>query len=144
MAKVTVYNDVAGLNASLRSLDKLASAHLRDASVVIAADIASKAQGAASSVGGVAKLVGPTIRATRDRIPVVTMGGNARTPSGRGAIGDLIWGAEFGGGSRPATMQFKPWLGHTGYFLWPTVRGDSTWIQQQYSNALGDALDEMP
>lgn len=40
--------------------------------------------------------------------------GSARTP--------FALGAEFGGGARPTTRQFRPHLGQTGYFLYPTIR----------------------
>ncbi len=146
----TTYRNVAGLNQALRKLPKIASAKLRDASVSIAAAEASRARSLALRVGGVARLVEPTIKATRDRVPVIKMGDtrmipgrNARPNSANQTIGNLIWGAEFGGGKRPTTTQFKAHLGHTGYFLWPTIRHDSDEIDATYSEALADALAVM-
>lgn len=152
MAKVKGFTTIEGLNAALRMLPKEASAKLRDASVDIAADIASEASGRARSQGGAASLVAPSIRATRDRVPVVKMGGSTRLPaSGNGwarsrggarqTIGDVIWGAEFGGGARPTTLQFQPHRGRTGYFLWPTVRDNNRDIHERYSDALLKALE---
>lgn len=80
MAKMTVYNNVAGLNRALRKLPKEATAELRHASVDIAQAVAQEAADTARGEGGVASLVAPTIRATRDRVPVVKMGGATRLP----------------------------------------------------------------
>lgn len=156
MAKTVTFYQVAGLNRALRALPKTASANLRDASQAIADKVAKDAAGAATSQGGLAAIVAPTIRSGRDRVPVVKMGSSARLPTSgdgwtrqrlgqRQTIGDVIWGAEFGGGKRPTTRQFLPWRGNdtgAGYFLWPTVRGDRDFIEKEYGDAILDAIDE--
>lgn len=145
MAKMSGYTNVAGLNKALKTLPKEASKRLRDAAQSIAIDVAATAAGRASAIGGVAKYVAPTIKAPRDRVPVVKMGGNSRLPGDRSgerqSVGDVIWGAEFGGGARPSTRQFSPHKGRTGYFLWPTVRAENQDIADAYSEALLDALE---
>jgi hypothetical protein len=152
MAKVSTYHTIEGLNVALRQLPKHLSARMRDASGDIAADIASAAASRARSVGGVAKLVAPTIKARRDRVPVVQMGGNATLPTSgdgwtrsrsgaRQTIGDVIWGAEFGGGG-PRTSQFLPQR-DPGYFLWPTIEAQGDAIDERYSEALLDALEDI-
>lgn len=50
----------------------------------------------------------------------ITAGGNARLPNGNGTYGDVFFGAEFGGGSRPRTRQFAPYRSK-GYAFWPAV-----------------------
>jgi hypothetical protein len=153
MAKQTAYNNIAGLNRALRSLPKLAHAELRTASGVIASDIAAEAAGMAQRVGGVARYVAPTIKARRGDKPAVQMGGTALLP-GRGGrannanqrIGNVMWGAEFGGQRRDTTQQFQPWRGNkrgAGYFLWPTVRINSDDIMERYSEALLRAMREI-
>lgn len=152
-AKTTTYTTVQGLNKALSRLPKEASAELRKASKAIAKDIADEAAGKARGQGGVAALVAPTIRAASDRVPVIKMGSSKKLPeSGSGwthgrsgsrqTIGDVIWGAEFGGGARPTTQQFLPHKGTVGYFLWPTVRDNSDDMQDRYSEALLDALED--
>lgn len=152
MAKMTAYNNIAGLDRALRRLPKQASAKLRGASAGIADVVAQHARVRAFEVGGVARLIAPTIKASRDRVPVVKMGGTARLPAfgtgwerertgTRQTVGDVIWGGEFGGGKRPSTTQFMPHLGQVGYFLWPTVRDDAGIIRETYSEALLDALE---
>lgn len=146
-----VYRNAKGLNKALRRLPKEASARIKDASADIADVIAADARGNAQALGGIAALVGPTIRVGRDRVPVVRMGGSQKLPgSGDGwehgregsrqTIGDVMWGAEFGA---LAHTQFQPWRGSdtgAGYFLWPAVRSRTEWIQDRYSEALDDAL----
>ncbi len=152
-----VFSSVMGLNTALRKLPKETIVRLRDASVVIAAKVAADAQGRAQQEGKLAALVGPSIRATRDKVPVVRMGGATKLPeSGAGwthsrsgsrqTIGDVMWGAEFGGQRRPTTGQFFPWRGSgagAGYFLYPAVRGDETYIHDEYSAALNKALQDI-
>jgi len=142
---MTAYNSIAGLNKALTKLPKEAASELRGASKDIASHVADKAAGRARGMGGPAALVAPSIRATRDRVPVVKMGGSARLRPGSATqtVGNLIWGAEFGGQARPRTMQFLPHKGTVGYFLWPTVRDDSDYIQERYSSALLDALNQV-
>lgn len=151
MARTQVYRNVTGVNKALRRLPKVAAARIRDASEDIAGQIASDARASAQGQGGIAALVAPTIRAGRDRVPLVKMGSSQKLPeSGDGwerkrsgdkqTIGDVIWGAEFGASQ---WTQFKPWLGSdtgAGYFLYPAVRARNEWIQDRYSEALDDAL----
>lgn len=141
---------VKGLNRALRSLGPEASRRLRDASVVIGSQVAVDAHGRALKVGGVARLVAPTIKATRDRVPVVREGGTRRLPPRYGkartgkrqTIGDVTMGAEFGGDAFRA-RQFLPWRGNSetaGYYLYPAVRAHAPRTQVMYSEALDDAL----
>lgn len=149
---MTSYTGVPGLTAALRSLPRLATDELRQASVRIAAEVAAEAADAARQVGGVARHVAPTIKATRDRVPVVKMGGTGRLPPSEGhrtrggsrqTVGGVIMGAEFGGQRRPTTRQFRPHRGTIGYFLWPAVRAHSDRTQALYSAALDDAMNRM-
>ncbi len=125
-AKTTVYPTSRALGKALSKLPKEATKKLRDRSVVIAAKVADDARANARGQGGVAALVAPTIRSTRDRVPKVSMGSAKRLPPRDGkprsgpnqTVGNLIWGAEFGGGGKPTTRQFKPWRGNG------TVPGD--------------------
>lgn len=151
-AKATYYS-VAGLNKSLRRLPKEAKVELRNGAERIARKVAADAAGKARSQGGIAALVAPTIRSGRDTVPIVKMGSASRLPEAgagwerkragaRQTIGDVIWGAEFGGGRRPSTSQFLPWRGNSdgaGYFLWPTVRADREYIRDEYTDSLADA-----
>lgn len=143
MAKTYTFTRVAGFNKALRSLSKEASVELRGVSVELATGIATKAATRARSVGGsrVATLVAPTIRARKDRVPKIVAGG-------AGKAGLVLWGAEYGGGARPTTRQFNPWVpspsgrGSVGYFMWPTVREESGPALEEYGEALMRAVDK--
>jgi hypothetical protein len=142
--RATSYATVEGLSAALRSLGPEASKRLRDASQAIASDMADEARTRAAGVGGAYSLVGPTIRGTRDRVPALAVGGSRRIPGRSGdrqTVGDLLWGAEFGGQGRPTTQQFRPHLGTVGYAFWPAVRAESDDAMEAWSAALADALD---
>ncbi len=147
MARGKPIRGIAGLNKTLNRLPKEMQARRRDASVGIADDVAQEARGRAQSggVAKVAKYVAPTIRAVRDRTPVVRMGGSTKLPPRNGVprvsdgqtVGDVMWGAEFGSGE---SRQFMPWGGTSdsaGYFLWPAIRMDE--IVEQYAEAVEDA-----
>lgn len=146
MPKTYTYTTMAGLRQALRSVGKEAKKTLRDASSVIASDVAVEAASRATSLGGAAKLVAPTIRAKRGDVPSVQMGGARKLrPGARQTVGDILWGAEFGGGSKPRTRQFERWRGSgpgSGYFLFPTVRDDEDQIMERYGDALMKAVDK--
>jgi hypothetical protein len=127
---------------------------MRDASVRISGSIAKDAAADARSQGGLAAIVAPTIKARRDRYPVVEMGGSKRLPrSGDGwrrkrssraqSVGDVIFGSEFGGGARKTTRQFRPHRGTIGYFFYPAVRSGQDEALEQWLDALQSALDRI-
>lgn len=130
MARTTTYTDPQAVSDALGRIVPEVERKLALAADENAAGIASAAQAAARSVGGPAALVlvtsmGPTINVTDLR-------------------GGAVWaGAEFGGGSRPRTRQFLPYLGTIGggYYLWPTIRDRSQADLERSSEAVGDALD---
>jgi hypothetical protein len=137
-----------GLNAALRALPKEMSASLRDESQAIAGVIAGQARGLGMSKGGVTAKVAMTTKARRDRVPVIAIGGSKRLRKGSAQqnLGELTFGAEFGGGAfgarnpRPVTggrtVQFAPHLGTTGYFLWPTIRARLSWAMDAWGEAI--------
>ena len=54
-----------------------------------------------------------------DRVPALTAGGSRKVKSSTGKVtaGDVFFGYEFGGGARPTTQQFPPWLGTHGLLV---------------------------
>jgi hypothetical protein len=142
---------IAGLNRALRKLGPECSAQLRDASILIAQHVADAARDRAIRQPGPAHLVAPSIKARRDRVPVVVMGSAKRLPPRGGKprtgprqlVRDVMWGAEFGGKARPTTQQFATWRGSSetaGYFLYPAVRAHAPDTGREYSEALDAAL----
>lgn len=143
MAKMTTLSGIEGLNRALRSLDKLVKAELTDASKALVGPLADEARSKAASLGGAWKYVGPTIKAEKSSKPSIKAGGNRLIKGRSGSkqtVGDLLYGAEFGA---LRFTQFRPWLGKTGYAIWPTVREHEDDIAEKYSAALLAALDRM-
>lgn len=150
MARTFTYTNVAGLRKAFRALPKDLMVELRDASMDIADDVARKAGMRARMVGGVMRYVAPTIRARRDRVPKIVMGGTTRLPARDGGprrgtnqtVGNVVWGGEFGSAHHP---QFNPWRGNkdgAGYALWPTVRDERDEIMDRYGDAAIKAVDK--
>lgn len=149
--KQTAYG-IKGLNKTLRYLPEAAGNQMREASKEIAGDVASEAASRARGGHPAARLVAGALSTPSSRIPTVKLGGSRKlAPHSDGrqrrgkkqTVGDVIWGAEFGGGRRPETRQFPPHRGRLGYFLWPTVRANSRDIKDRYSRALDAALQEL-
>lgn len=146
MARTVTYTNVAGLRKAFRVLPKDLMVELRDASMDIADDVARKAGMRARMVGGVMRYVAPTIRARRDRVPKIVMGGTTRLPARDGGprrgtnqtVGNVIWGGEWGSDRH---RQFSPWS-REGYVLWPTIDAESDKTMERYGEALLRAVDK--
>lgn len=128
---------IEGLNETLIALKAMGvglEVAIRVANKEAASLVATGAQSKAGALGGVAAHVAPSIKASAGaKFGAVAFGGPA-FPMGAGA--------EFGGGRRPTTQQFKPWLGHTGYFVYPTIRAKSDEINEQYREQLDRIIKE--
>lgn len=109
-----------------------------------------------------AQVVVEGLRARRDRIPTIKLDGNRGYPSksrtnrsriknkafGPGmtrmvTMGDVFWGAEFGGRRRPTTQQFLRHRGRQGYFFWQAVRDSRSYIIKEYDAAVQRILDKL-
>ena len=126
---------VEGLNETLRAFRQYgpeAANELRTEAKNIAATVAAKQQAAGRSSSRQSAMAAPTVRARRDRVPVIVAGGRSKA-------GMVFFGAEFGGQRRPTTRQFRPYKGHTGYWFYPTLRASMPAILDAYSRALDRA-----
>lgn len=93
---------------------------------------------AAEQVGGVAAMAAGSVVAVNGGIDA---GGPGSLPTGRSTFGSVFFGAEFGGGARPETRQFKPYKPE-GYWFFPTLESDEddrlqTLIAQALDAAIG-------
>jgi len=73
--------------------------------------VARKARAKGAGLGSVAAKAAPSISASGVQLGARVVYGGAEFP--------FMYGAEFGAIRYP---QFQPWLGHEGYFLFPTIR----------------------
>lgn len=92
------------------------------------------------------------LRARHDRVPVIKLdhkrGFVSRSRPNRRrkvkvTMGQVFFGAEFGGGRRPTTRQFLRHRGRSGYFFWITVRQNKDFIITEYFNAVERVLKKL-
>lgn len=100
-----------------------------DALGAFASHEVARVRAAASGASRVARLTARGVKAA----PLTAggrliVGGAGRAAPGA-TYGDLFFGAEFGGGSRPETRQFAPY-NPSGYWFFPTVEGDGPKLDQ--------------
>jgi hypothetical protein len=99
-----------------------------------------------------ASQVARALRARRDRIPTIKLdhkrGFVSASRPNRGrktkvTMGDVFYGAEFGGRRRKTTMQFPRHRGRQGYFFWQAVRDNKSFIVKEYSDAIERVLKNL-
>ncbi len=92
------------------------------------------------------------LRARSDRIPTIKLDGKrgyvsaSRTNRKRKqpvTMGQVFFGAEFGGGATNKTKQFLRHRGQSGYFFWPTVRKRKNEIATEYLQSLDRIIKEL-
>jgi len=123
---LTVTIRIAGVRevlAGFRALPKEAGDRLRDASTRLAGALAVDVAAAGRAEGAQAELVAATVKARRDRVPVIVVGGTRRLGSRRKPAFKLLFGSEFGASQSGdyALRQFKPHLGAGSYWIFKTV-----------------------
>lgn len=137
------------LNKALKDIGPEARAELKSAAQKVANLVAADAKAAASSLGGVAAKVAPSIS------PRAGIGGTAGVAFG-GARFPMAGGAEFGAGhdrmrNRKSGQyvgynQFPQWRGNgsgAGYFLYPTIRRDADRIITEFTTALDEVVKKV-
>jgi len=136
---------------------------MRKAAEQVAQNLLDKAKAEAGTVtrSRQAVEVMKGMSASRDRIPTIKLKENSpfqsksskfsssyniktkRRVKRKVTRGDVFFGAEFGGGSRPTTKQFLRHRGRSGYFFWPTVRKEKQNIANEYLNAIDRVLAKL-
>jgi hypothetical protein len=92
------------------------------------------------------------LRARNDRIPTIKLDHkrgfvSASRPNRRRktkvTMGEVFFGAEFGGRRRSTTKQFLRHRGRQGYFFWQAVRDKKEFIAEEYQNAIEHVLKKL-
>jgi len=122
--------------AALRALPKDANVELRKAALDLSKTIAAEARQAGINEGRQASLVATTVRAARDRLPVVVAGGNRKLGSNRAPAYKLLFGSEFGA---TRLKQYKPHVGRGSYWFFQSIDDNRVQIQKRWL----DAADEI-
>jgi hypothetical protein len=140
---VKVQVQVEGLNETLRAFNKYgkdANRELRQAAGTHVDRIVEMLNTAAANAGKGAALSAGSVKRKSDRVPALTAGGSrkVRYSTGKVTAGDVFFGFEFGGGARPTTRQFPPWLGKTGDWFWPLLRREMPALRRAYMKTLDE------
>jgi len=132
-----------GVNQLLRTLGtmgKEVSDYARDESVDLADTFLGLVRRAAT--GAAESAVAEAFKVYRDRVPKVGFTAGKRAPiSGAPRVGEVFYGYEFGGRSRPTTRQF-PAFDRGGNFLYPTLRDDGEDLAEDWFDRVFRSLDK--
>jgi hypothetical protein len=129
---------IEGLNETLRAFKRYgpdAANELRTAAKAIAGEAATQIQAAGRSSDRQSAMAAGTVRARRDRVPVIVAGGSSRA-------GQVFFGSEFGGRRRKTTQQFRPYRGTQGYWFYPALRAMTPKVLEEYGKALDRAAEK--
>lgn len=145
MAKtaLTVRMSITGLRPTLRALKELpkeANDRLREETLKLADTLAVKvrADGMADAAPQ-SKLVATTVKAVRDRVPVVQAGGSTRLGRHRAPAYGLLFASVFGMNARSGWYakrryrtshghQYREHLGQHAYWFFPVVEAEQSTI----------------
>lgn len=130
--KVTGWNETL---AAFRGLPKEASAALRDESTKLATTLAGRVANAARGDSPQSALMAPTVRARRDRVPVIEAGGTSRVGSRSKPAYKILFGSEFGARTY---RQFRPHVGRGSYWMFKTVLANQSAIDQAWNRVATD------
>lgn len=136
--------DLRGLIYAINQMDKEASTDLRNQ---VASISKWSAQGIiASSYQAVypeqAARVAFTVRANRDRIPNVTIGGYKGRYSGGAVAGQTLFGSEFGArGTFPNGGRRFPFKDRRGLWIYKALREMQPEITRRWKQAVDKVLD---
>lgn len=137
--------------AAFRALPKDANNELRTASLRLAELLAVKAKIAAIADSPLAALMAPTIKAVRDRVPVIQAGGTRRVGRNKAPASALLFVGEFGMNARSGWYardryalsmgyQHRPHGGKTGYWFFPMVEANAAMISREWNAAADQVL----
>jgi len=150
--------DYRGLLKALTLMDKEANFQLKNDVYAISAWTAQNIQQAGYAhpfYPKQAAIAAATVRAARDRVPTVYIGGSKGRASGGANAGQILFGNEFGGdrnafGNKQAFAnggyRFPPRTaregrGNTGYWIFPTLKAMQPEIKRKWFAACNKVMD---
>jgi hypothetical protein len=125
--------------AAFRDLPKEASAELRSASLRISEVEANKIRAAASASSGQSALVASGVKARKDRLPSIVVGGATRVGRNKKPLNKIMYGANFGASY---LKQFRPHrgAGDEDYWFFSTAEKDVDRMVDQWGRAVDKVL----
>lgn len=152
--KMDIDDEVRKLLRDISAMDKESQGRLKDEVKVLSGWIATEIKRSAfvsPFPDQSAKLV-PTVRAVKDRLPYVVVGGSAGRYSGGARSGQVLFGNEFGanprskngafpnGGRRFPYRSRRKGRGNEGYWIFPTVTALQPMITERWHDLCDHAL----
>lgn len=148
-------SQLRGLYAAFRAMDKDSQVKLKnDVSLISAWSAGELKQGAYGAPMSAQSIkVAETVRANRDRIPNVTVGGSKQRFSGGAVSGQVLFGNEFGanptsaagafpnGGRRFPFRSASKGRGNAGYWIFKTLKEIQPEVTQRWKKAVTEVLD---
>jgi hypothetical protein len=147
--------EIRALFKVLNEMDKESKTDLKEKVKGIAGWVAEDIKRAAARAPMTAQAmkVAKTVRANKDRVPSVTIGGSRVKFSGGAVSGDVLYGSEFGadptsasgafpnGGRRFPYRSPQRGQGSQGYWIYPTLRANQPRITREWHEAVDNVLD---
>jgi hypothetical protein len=147
--------EIRALFKVLNEMDAESKTELKEKVKGIAGWVAEDIKRAAASAPMTAQAmrVAKTVRANKDRVPSVTIGGSRIKFSGGAVSGDVLYGSEFGadptsqsgkfpnGGRRFPYRSPQRGQGSEGYWIYPTLRANQPRITREWHEAVDNVLD---
>lgn len=151
------------LMEAFKKMPKEAQADLRGRNKLMVSKLAHKIQQAAAYAPNPrqAQALAKSVRATRDRVPSIIIGGARKAPVKRKATpgspkptySDLLYGSEFGQTDSPSSKTKFPqggmkfWYlsapmgrGRRGYFIFPTLRKNQETIRRDFFSTIDKVI----
>jgi hypothetical protein len=155
--KMDITPEIRALLKTLNEMDKESKTDLKEKVKGIAGWVAQDIKRAAvhAPMARQATQVANTVRANKDRVPAVTIGGARKAKVTRKvtetnpapSVGALLFGSEFGGPSEfPNGGRRFPYRspqrgqGNEGYWIYPTLRSNQPRITREWHEACDEVL----
>ncbi|MBF8189124.1 hypothetical protein ITP53_26010 [Nonomuraea sp. K274] len=140
MAKdsLTIKVRITGVRETLKAFKDLpedASTELREGTLALSQLLAKKVEAAGRSDSPQSALVAGTVRARKDRVPVIVAGGPKKVGSRRTPARKILFGSEFGA---TTLKQFRPHVGNGSYWFFQTVEAHQHEIDSAWNKVAGD------
>ncbi|HEY9416112.1 MAG TPA: hypothetical protein VIQ30_15230 [Pseudonocardia sp.] len=125
--------------AAFKKLPREAQAELRAASVRVSEVEAVKIRAAATASSKQSALVAPGIRARRDRLPSVVIGGRKKVGRNKAPLNKIMFGANFGA-SYLHQFRSHRGAGQDDYWFFSTAEKDIDHMVDQWGRAIDKVL----
>lgn len=141
-SSLTVRLRIDGLRETMRAfreLPKEANNSLRDRTLELSERLAGRVRTAATGDSGQSALIAPTVKAKRDRVPVIQAGGTKKVGRNRVPAFKVLFGAEFGA---TRLKQYRPHVGQGSYWFFRTVEENEAEIADAWRKVADDIIRE--